>query len=115
MRGVGPKRPNEPDITMAEKLKKLQRQVVRKMDGHYREGDGKWLVRLEISAVRSLPSPIKHIKVVWAASDGGKPKGSTDICAVVSGGMLMSLHGIENPYRAPLWKRSSELLQAPER
>ncbi len=65
-------------------LKKLQRQCVRKMDGHYQDGHGKWLVRLEIAAVRRLPSPVKHIKVVWA-SDGGKPKGSTGICAVVSG------------------------------
>ena len=65
-------------------LKKLQRQAVRKVDGHYREG--KWLLRLEIDAVRRLPSPVKHIKVVWASA-GGKPKGSTDICAVVSGGI----------------------------
>ena len=72
----------------AEMLKKLQRQVVRKIDGHYRDGDGKWLVKVEIDAVRRLPSAVKHIKLVWA-SGVGKPKGSTDICAVVSGDSLV--------------------------
>ena len=66
-------------------IRRLQRQVGRKLDGQH--ASTKALCKLELQSATNLPSGYKHVKVVWA-NESGEEKGSSTICAVSSSAAL---------------------------